>query len=394
MTQANESHAPPVIASSLDESFRLLVEQIRDYAIFMLDPQGRIRTWNLGAERIKGYAAEEIIGQHFSRFYSAEDVAAGKPDRELQSAFINGSSEDEGWRFRKDGSRFWANVTITAIFAPSGQLHGFAKIVRDTTERRQAEEMARRNKLLVETLRQRDEFLSIVSHELRTPLTALQLQVQTLVHQSRSSDGSPYPVAPDKLALVERQVQRLRTLVDDMLDVARINSGRLELSLETVDLAEITRQVIARHQEAFDRADCRLILDAPASLVGSWNAARLEQILTNLLTNALKFGSGRPVHVTVTAEADKAVLTVADQGIGIPPDDQERVFERFVRLSSPQHYGGFGLGLWLSRELIMAMGGTIGIESAPEQGTSFRIELPLTGKAITKGGASPPTPSS
>lgn len=390
MTHTDESLAPPVIASSLDESFRLLVEQIRDYAIFMLDTEGRIRTWNLGAERIKGYTADEIIGQHFSRFYSAEDVAADKPGRELADAIANGSVEDEGWRFRKDGSRFWANVTITAIIGPSGQLHGFAKVTRDMTERRQADEFERRNRLLVETLRQRDDFLSIVSHELRTPLTALQLQVQTLVRQA-ATESSP-PITADKLALVERQVQRLTKLVDEMLDVARINTGRLVLTMETVDLAEIARQVVARHQAAFDRANCQLTLDAPVSLIGHWDAARLDQVLTNLLTNALKFGSGHPVTITVTTEADNAVLTVTDQGIGIPVDDQERVFERFVRLSSPKHYGGFGLGLWLSRELITAMGGTIGIESAPDQGTSFRIELPLTSQAaiIASEAKSPP----
>lgn len=391
MIHADESPAPPVIASSLDESFRLLVEQIRDYAIFMLDTEGRIRTWNLGAERIKGYTADEIIGQHFSRFYSAEDVAADKPGRELADAIANGSVEDEGWRFRKDGSRFWANVTITAIIGPSGQLHGFAKVTRDMTERRQADEIERRNRLLVETLRQRDDFLSIVSHELRTPLTALQLQVQTLVRQT-ASESSP-PITADKLALVERQVQRLTKLVDEMLDVARINTGRLVLTMETVDLAEIARQVVARHQEAFDRANCQLTLDAPVSLIGHWDAARLDQVLANLLTNALKFGSGHPVTITVTTEADNAILTVTDQGIGIPVDDQERVFERFVRLSSPKHYGGFGLGLWLSRELITAMGGTIGLESAPKRGTSFRIELPLTSQAaiVTSEAKTPPT---
>lgn len=379
MTYADESHGPPVIASSLDESFRLLVEQIRDYAIFMLDTDGRIRTWNLGAERIKGYSADEIIGQHFSRFYSAEDVAADKPGRGLADAIANGSVEDEGWRFRKDGSRFWANVTITAILGPSGQLHGFAKVTRDMTERRQADEIERRNRLLVETLRQRDDFLSIVSHELRTPLTALQLQIQTLVRHATTA-SSP-PITADKLALIERQVQRLTKLVDEMLDVARINTGRLVLTMETVDLAEIARQVVARHQDAFDRASCQLTLAAPASLIGHWDPVRLDQVLTNLLSNALKFGSGHPVTITVATEADNAILIVTDQGIGIPTDDQERVFERFVRLSSPQHYGGFGLGLWLSRELVTAMGGTISLESAPDQGTSFRVELPLTSQA-------------
>jgi PAS domain S-box-containing protein len=217
-----------------EKRFRLLVESVRDYAIFMLDPEGRIVSWNLGAERIKGYRADEIVGEHFSRFYPPEDVAAGKPARGLEVAEREGRVEDEGWRVRKDGSRFWANVVITALRDAGGRLVGFAKVTRDLTERKRAEEdrlrLAREQAARAEAeaaVRARDEFLSIAAHELKTPLTPLQLQVQLLVHSLRKGELTTLP--PERLGAMlesaERQSKRFASLIEKLLDLSRIAAG-------------------------------------------------------------------------------------------------------------------------------------------------------------------------
>ena len=205
--------------------FRLLVEAVKDYAIFMLDPSGRVVTWNAGAQRIKGYDAREIIGQHFSQFYPAEDVRAGKCERELEGAARDGRFEDEGWRVRKDGTRFWANVVITALRAENGELVGFAKVTRDLTERRRLEQEQLRLGKAEEAIRLRDEFLSLAAHELKTPLTVLQMQLDTL---SDRMDQSGQRVAT-KLQRAAQSSERLANLVESLLDVSRIATGRFAL---------------------------------------------------------------------------------------------------------------------------------------------------------------------
>src|SRR3954470_1017329 len=200
-----------------EQRVRLLVENVRDYALFMLDPEGRVASWNVGAERINGYAAREIIGAHLARFYPPEDVLAGKPDLELRVATETGRFEEEGWRIRKDGTRFWANAILTAIRDANGELRGFAKVVRDLSERRKADEERLRLVQAQEAVRLRDEFLSIAAHELRTPLTALLLQRQSM-EKARPSRGS---------APALRSARRLAALVKMLLDVSRIATGRL-----------------------------------------------------------------------------------------------------------------------------------------------------------------------
>jgi PAS domain S-box-containing protein len=249
-----------------------------------------------------------------------------------------------------------------------------------------AEELARRVALAIDNarlyreaqraIRARDEFLSIASHELRTPLTPLQLQVQSL----RRMLSRPAGVAPEALAakveVAERQVERLGALVSNLLDISRITARRLGLELEQVDLTEVVREVALRSSEQLRRAGCELALDAEAPLVGRWDRLRLEQVVTNLLHNAMKYGAGKPIALTVSAEGDQARLVVRDQGIGIAPKDQRRIFLRFERAVSERHYGGFGLGLWISRQIVEAMGGTIGVQSALGRGATFTVRLP------------------
>src|SRR4051812_2306357 len=220
-----------------EQRVRLLIENIRDYALFMLDTEGRVASWNVGAERINGYSAKEILGSSLARFYPPEDVLAGKPDLEMRVVRETGRFEEEGWRIRKDGSRFWANAVLTAIRDTNGELRGFAKVVRDLTERRKAEEERLHLVQAQEAVRLRDEFLSIAAHELRTPLTALLLQLQSM-EKAKPGRGSPPAL---------RSARRLASLVEMLLDVSRIATGRLELSRQDVDLVQLARDAIDRY---------------------------------------------------------------------------------------------------------------------------------------------------
>ena len=688
-----------------EERFRLLVDNVRDYAIFMLDPEGRVASWNPGAARIKGYTADQIVGQHFSVFYSEEDRRAGKPAHELEVAAREGRFEDEGWRKRKDGSRFWANVIITAVRDEEQRLRGFAKVTRDFTERRQAEETARRleaetaarraaeegeaqlraseerlrqqgeqlaiilagiaegvtaqdaggllfaneaaaricgfpsaeamreagperildhvesfdeagqrfdwrrlpgrralagepnaeallrtrdrrgggdrwshiratamtdaagrpqlsvniwndvttqrrreqaarfisdatgilssgldlqqaveglvhlvvpaladwatvqllegGKLAtiavahvdpsrvataravqqrypapadapgsaavarsgrselweeitdeimtgwarseehlgmlralglrsamvvpiaalgqpigvltlasgesgrrfgreelalteelgrragfalenarlyrsaVEAVKLRDDFLSVAGHELKTPLTAVILKVAALLRAFQSEQPPEPRVAAEKLGRIAGATARLERLVSELLDVSRITSGKLQLEPQRHDLVAIAREVIGRFAEQSARAGSPILLEAAQPVEGSWDRPRLDQVLTNLLSNALKYGPGQPVRVEVSAEKEhRARLRVEDRGIGVPVEDQARIFDRFERAVPDRNYGGLGLGLWIARRIVEAHGGEIRVQSAPGQGATFEVLLP------------------
>src|SRR3954463_2266575 len=317
-----------------EQRVRLLIENIRDYALFMLDPDGRVASWNVGAERINGYSAKEILGSHLSRFYPPGDVLAEKTALELRVARETGRFEEEGWRVRKDGTRFWANAILTAVRDPNGELRGFAKVVRDLTERRKADEERLRLIQAQEAVRLRDEFLSIAAHELRTPLTALLLQLQSMEKANRS------PPAP---AL--RSARRLAGLVEMLLDVSRIATGRLDLSKENVDLVQLAREAIDRYTDEAKRVGSQIILEAKGSVLGNWDALRLEQVFANLLGNALKYAAGTNVVVRVAGVDSEARFEVADRGPGIAKEDASRIFGRFERAAPSRNFGGLGLGL-------------------------------------------------
>jgi PAS domain S-box-containing protein len=351
---------------------RLMITSVRDYAIFMLDPNGRVVTWNSGAERIKGYQGEEIIGQDFSMFFTPEDIAAAKPQRELKISAQEGRFEDEAWRVRKDGSRFWANVIISAVRDASGTLIGFTKVTRDLTARRRMEEERIRLAQAEEAMRLRDDFLSIASHELKTPLTALQLQLQGLLDRKQSLDEK----VARKLEKAARAGDRLGDLVESLLDVSRIASGHLSLKYEAFDMVEVAHEVIARLREAAQHARCDVSLGAGAPVRGLWDRLRVEQILTSLLSNAFKYAAATPVLVTIRRETDMAVLQVRDAGPGLPETDLPRLFRRFERGSSPS-YGGFGLGLYVVRQVADAHGGTITAVNNDGPGASITVRLPL-----------------
>ncbi|MBI2390610.1 MAG: response regulator [Deltaproteobacteria bacterium] len=526
------------------EEFKLLVDSVKDYAIYMLDPSGHVATWNEGARRIKGYAAGEILGKHLSVFYPPEDVEAGRPREVLQRALRDGRAEIEGFRVRKDGSRFWASTVITPMTDGAGRLHGFGHVTRDLTDRKRREEdshlldcatlalassldlsttlpevvrivipvvadgclldladdagqlvptaiahsdpeceavarrlsatlppqlgldrgprhvfatgiseihpngrdaapaaeplpathpellrrlgarsyvslpvrcrgrtlgvltflrsapfvryaksdlpffeeLSRRIGLAIDNARlyrqaqeaivARDEFLQIASHELNTPLTPLRLQLDA-VTRALSAAGVRNDRLSQKVAAATRQTMRLAVLVDTLLDVSRLSAGQIVLDREVFDLAAVVRDLAARFRVEAAKVGSELAAHVEGSIVGRWDRARVEQILSNLLSNAVKFGAGRPIEIRATVTGGVVRISIADHGIGIGEDAMRRIFGRFERAASLRHYGGFGLGLFMARQLAEAHGGTIVAESQPGVGSRFTVALPL-----------------
>jgi PAS domain S-box-containing protein len=537
-------------ARASEERFRLLVEGVQDYALYLLDAQGRVESWNPGAARIKGWQAEEVMGRPTSIFYTPESVAAGEPERELARAGRDGRLRTEGWRVRKDGTRFWAEVIYTALRDERGELQGYAKVVRDITERRRAErtqrlfaeagrifnqllepdltvaELARlmvpeladgcvlfllspggkllpralthasgeKERVLWELLHRyppgeedaqgvaavvrtgnaerveyvtdeylertaRDEehlrllrrlelssklsvpiavgeqragalmllssaserrytttdqvfleelagraalaldnarlfqeaqraleLIGVASHDLGNPLNAMQL----LLARLRRVDPEREPErVREGLQAALRHGQRLGQLLHNLLDLSRLSSGKLALEVVRVDLSELVREVVERLGEQAAEAGCPLHVELEPHLDGWWDPLRLERVVTNLLSNAMKFGRGRPVEVRLEQSAGRARLTVRDHGVGIPPEAQRRIFERFEREKSAGKHAGFGLGLYIVRQLVEAHGGSIGVQSTPGDGAAFTVDLPRAPPAGVELGPEP-----
>ena len=385
-----------------EEMFRLLVASVKDYAIFMLDPTGHIVSWSAGAERIKGYAPSEIIGKHFSIFYPEADKQAHKPERELEIASRTGVYEEEGWRLRKDGSRFWANVVITAVHDESGALRGFAKVTRDITERKQAEETQRAlveqqqarlqaederrraeqsYRVAQEANRAKDEFLMTLSHELRTPMTAILGWARLL--PMMSPEDTNFREAIEQIA---RGAQLQAHLIDDVLDVSRIVSGKLRLSRETVDLGRVVANSVEAVRPTAEAKNITLATSLAPSL-GTIVAdpTRLQQVLWNLLSNAVKFTPRRgTVQVSARRTASHVQLTVTDTGEGVDPDFLPHVFEAFRQAENPNTriHGGLGLGLSIVRYIAEAHGGSVMAESPGRgKGATFTVTLPIAAVA-------------
>jgi PAS domain S-box-containing protein len=357
---------------SVEERYRALVSSVKDYAIFMLDPSGNIETWNAGAERTKGYTADEIVGQHMSRFYTPEDLARGLPAKLLAQAVSDGRVESEGWRVRKDGTRFWADVVITALLDDRGRLIGFAKVTRDLTERLRAQEEQLRLAHAEEAVRLRDEFLSIAAHELRTPLSAVQLQLQALLERP---DGME-PRVRAKIERACRSGERLVALVDALMDVSRISSGSFTLNPTQFDLTLAVKEVVERLREHALRAGSVVTVRSQGVLEGCWDRLRIEQVVTNLLGNALKYAAGTPVDIALSGNEQEVTLTVSDEGPGIPESEWDRIFLRFERAASMRNFGGLGLGLYVARQIVEAHGGDIRLARPSPKGAHFVIRLP------------------
>ncbi|KAF2199274.1 hypothetical protein GQ43DRAFT_376629 [Delitschia confertaspora ATCC 74209] len=348
-----------------NETFRILVETVKDYAIFMLDPKGHIATWNAGAQKFKGYKREDIIGKHFSTFYGEEDRANDKPGRELKIALRDGRVEDEGWRYRQDGSKFWANVVITPVYRGE-TLIGFGKVTRDLTERREAE--SRLISAYEESAKLKSEFLANMSHEIRTPMHGM-LSALTLL-----LDTNLDPEQLELARVIEESGAVLLQVINDILDYSKLASGCFSISTDIVSVKDILSSVCRTFQPnttAHTVMDMHLDPRIPASAEG--DALRYRQIVQNLLSNATKFTEEGYVHVNVTLQREELdgyiILTeIVDTGIGVPPDASGTLFTPFTQFdnSATKRYKGTGLGLSICKSLAELMGGEIGFRPNPE----------------------------
>ena len=387
-----------------DAQYRLIVQSIKDYAVFMLGPEGSILSWNEGARRIKGYEASEVLGRSFEIFYPQEAVDVGFPQRELKEAARVGRFEDEGWRLRKDGSRFWANVVITALRDHEGKLVGFAKVTRDLTSRRQSEEQARqlaaeqaahaeaarRNEelqrlngqlesalaLAERSTRVRDDVLAIVAHDLRNP-------VHTILGAAGVVEIIPPGTAHDRhVHMIQRSARRMERLISDLLDVASIEKGTLSVRKAPVDLTSLLSEVIEILDVHARERNITVSSEAePGIPVVMGDHDRLMQVLSNLLGNAIKFTpEGGNIRVRLARQDDQVVVSVADSGIGIRAEDLPHVFDRFWRADGNSAKGA-GLGLSIASGIVEAHGGKIWAESELGVGTTVTFALPVTAAA-------------
>ncbi len=374
-----------------EEQYRILVEGVKDYAIFRLDTDGTIKSWNEGAKHVKGYSSEEVLGKNLSIFYPEEDIKNGKPSYELEMTKKYGRFENEGWRIRKDGSRFWANSIFTSLTDSDGKLVGFSKITRDLTERKRMEDELRharldlefrveeRTKELTRALGVRDEFLSVASHELKTPLTSLKLQIQMNKRAVSSGKGILNPESlMESYDLAIKQINSLTTLVEDLLDTSRIHTGNFTLSFEETNLSDLIEDVVDRSSTQLASAGCELHLDLEKNIIGEWDRQRLEQVILNLLTNAIKYASGTPIEISAKRVANGVLIAVQDNGPGIPKELHQKIFERFERAEVSKSIGGLGLGLYIVRRIIEDHSGKIWVESELGEGARFLVELPLS----------------
>jgi PAS domain S-box-containing protein len=374
-------------AEGIEQRFRLMVESVVDYAIFMLDAQGRVASWNAGAERIHGYQAEEILGAHLERFYLPEDIALGKPARELEVATAHDRFEDEGWRRRRDGTTFRANVVVTAVRDDRGELFGFAKITRDLTERARVEAELIRAKVAAEKASEaKSQFLANMSHELRTPLNSLLILARLLAD---NQSGNLNPKQIQFAQTIYASGMDLLALINDLLDLAKIESGVIaRLDIAPARLEQIATELERTFRQVAQDKGLQFAIDIDPQLPATirTDAGRVKQVLKNLLANAFKFTAAGSVALRVRQDAPGWVaFEVADSGIGIPADKQQIIFEAFQQAdgSTSRHYGGTGLGLSISRELTRLLAGEIRLASKSGEGSVFTLRLPLSPPATS-----------
>jgi PAS domain S-box-containing protein len=366
------------------ERYKMLVENVQDYAIFFMDPEGYIQTWNKGAEKNKGYTHDEIVGKHFSLFYSEQDNLDNKPARELEIAKRVGRVEDEDWRIRKDGSKFWANVVITALYDDEGTLQGFAKVTRNLTERKENEDRLKNaNVILQEKQKElkrlnesKDDFISLASHQLRTPATAIKQLLGLII------EGFEGQVPENLLKIVQRTYdsnERQIAIVNSLLKVAQIDSGKVVLHLETTDLNEIVSSLVKQYDGVIKGRGQTITLhlqDAP--VYGYIDEEYYRMAVENILDNASKYTEdGGKLYISSSVVDDQATITITDTGVGITPENIATLFEKFNRIPNDLSHKvpGSGLGLYWAQKVIDLHHGTIKVESTPNVGTTFVISV-------------------
>ena len=369
-----------------EEQFRAAFE-LAAVGHVLVSPEGRILRVNPEICRILGYSKAELLGRSFAEITHPEDVDLSHGHR---LELVTGSSPATVFEKRyltKGGDLVWAIVSVAPIRNAMGQVKSMITVIQDITQRKKAEQ--ERDRLLVierrareeaeKSIQLRDEFLSIASHELRTPLTPIKMHLELMRLQMQGMDTQSLPQGPQLLKafdISERQVRNLEKRIQDLLDVSRITAGRIVLNRRHVRLQDLVQDILERSSMEIQRSGSAVELKLEGDPEGFWDPMRLEQIFLNLLMNAIKYGNGKPIEITLSAQENWAQLVIRDRGIGIPTEDQSRIFERFERVASIRHYAGLGLGLYITRELVVAHGGTITVESVAGEGSTFTVRLP------------------
>jgi PAS domain S-box-containing protein len=402
-----------------EERFRMLIDSTLDYAIFMLNPQGYIASWNPGAQRLKGYAADEIIGKHFSVFYTPEALSTNWPAYELKEAARVGRFEDEGWRVRKDGTRFWANVVISALRGSDGTLRGFGKVTRDMTERKAQEERVREltvelearvvelataNRELAQKSSENESFVYSVSHDLRSPLVNLQGFSQELsltstdLEKLLTTAAIPADVRDKALSLlkgdfaesigfIRNAVRHLGSIIDGLLRLSRL--GRVEYEIEPVDMNAVVADILSAMHSTIESSGARIAVSPLPVVMADRNA--VGQVVANIVGNALKcFDAHRPGLIEISADQqDPPVFSIRDNGVGIPREFQPKIFKVFQQVhQSPSR--GEGMGLAIVRRIVERHGGRVWFESAAGVGTTFFFVVGREASAAARAEESSP----
>jgi PAS domain S-box-containing protein len=359
------------------EGFRLIVDAVEDYAIFTMDPEGKVASWNPGAERLLGWAAEEILGRDSACFFTPEDVQKGAAEGELRKAAETGRASDDRWHVRKNGSYFFASGITSSLRDAQGALLGYVKIMRDRTDRKRLdEELRNRADALARADEDKDEFLAVLAHELRNPLAPVFYALK-LLDEKPLDDPNRWYIR----RIVDRQMRRLARLIDDLLDVSRIRTGKVELRKARVDLNSVIGHAVeVARPLAEDRGHGLAVSLPPEPVWLEADPVRLEQVFTNLLSNAIKFTEDRgAISLSAEREGQEVIVRVRDTGVGIPPDLLPRIFDLFTQgdRSLDRVRDGLGIGLTLSRRLVELHGGTIEAHSdGVGRGSEFVVRLP------------------
>lgn len=374
-------HAEGLSPREMGERFDLLANDAKEYAIFMLEPGGNLLCWNPGAENLFGYRSDEIIGQHFSRFFSPEDVRSGQPEHELKVATDKGRSNGASWQIRKDGTRFWCEIIVTPLLDERKRTSSFARVMHDLTVNQAMEAQRQRADGLAEANRDREVFMALLSHELRSPLSPI-VNALSILRQMRTED----PIIENAGNIIERQVGQMVRLVDDLLDISRITKGKLQLTKEKVELRVVANHAAETARPLMEARRHEFSVALPTQPV--WvdaDPARMEQVVVNLLNNAAKYTDpGGLIRLTVSREEDDAVIRVKDNGVGISAEQLPKVFELFAQAdgSLGRTYGGLGIGLALARNLVeMQDGRLLGQSAGAGKGSEFTVKLPVVAGA-------------
>lgn len=365
--------------------YQLLVESVQDYAIFLIDTDGYIQSWNVGAEKIEGYTADEIIGKHISLLYIPGDTITGKPERELAEAAAEGRVEDQGWRVKKDGSRFWADAIITALFDEGGAVIGYAAITKDITDRKRSKNaLVAANKLLkfqhieLEALNHvKDEFVTLASHQLRTPATGIKQFLGLLL------EGHAGPLTELQTQYAQKAYdsnERQIDLVNSLLRTAQVDAGRVSLNKSFTNLPLIVHQVVEGLHDVFESRSQYVTVQETSELSDIYiDESRTRMVLENLIDNASKYTEphGR-ITITLSETKSHANISIKDTGVGISDADIKRVFDKFNRIPNKlsDSVGGTGLGLYWAKKIVALHKGTIKVNSQLDIGTEFIIRLP------------------